>query len=204
MKTKNFLFTAVLTFGAILFATNVSAQEVTFGTTEIAAGSGTKGNVELVLRLSDIQELTVNNLNSKVVFTYVTREDYNSTASKSETAVKQLKVFSTKKYNIAVNATEFTTVDKKPLTGGLGSFTVKAIKVNDSSVEGNVVDLSSGANLFTSSQSRTKVAAGDDIDIVYSLTNPSSLIDKIDNITSADFGTEEEFSSTITYTINPA
>lgn len=38
MKTKNFLFTAVLTFGAILFATNVSAQKVTTPTAVAEGG----------------------------------------------------------------------------------------------------------------------------------------------------------------------
>ncbi|MFA6703168.1 MAG: hypothetical protein WCS06_10975, partial [Dysgonamonadaceae bacterium] len=148
MKTKNFLFTAVLTFGAILFATNVSAQEVTFGTTEIAAGSGTKGNVELVLRLSDIQELKVTGTNSQVVFTYNSRDQYSSTTEVSKTAVNQLTVFSTKKYNITVNATEFTTDEgtNNTLTDGLSYFTVKATtKVNGHEVVGKDVVLSQGA-----------------------------------------------------------
>lgn len=43
MKAKNFLFTAVLTFGAILFATNVSGQ-----TTNVTTGTGTAtgGSIE--------------------------------------------------------------------------------------------------------------------------------------------------------------
>jgi len=206
MKTKNFLFTAVLTFGAILFATNVSAQEVTFEESTITAGTGTVGNVELVLKLTDIQELTVGS-NSKVVFAYDTRDDYSSTTEVSETAVNQLTVFSTKKYNITVKATEFTTDEgtNNTLTDGLSSFTVQATKVNNVEVEGNSVTLSSSPlNLFGDSQSRTKDAAGYKIDIDYKLTNPSLLIDKMESIaTATDFGKQEEFASTVTYTIIP-
>lgn len=83
MKTKNFLFTAVLTFGAILFATNVSGQtgSVTEGTGNVE-GTNT-GNVQLVLKLKDFQELKVDAAKSKVEFIYDSRDDYSRTASSS-------------------------------------------------------------------------------------------------------------------------
>ena len=207
MKAKNFLFTAVLTFGAILFATNVSGQEITFGTSTITAGSGTTGYVELVLKLSDIQELKVDG-SSQVIFTYDSRDDYSSTGLVSKTANNQLTVFSTKKYNIEVKATDFTTEEgtNKTLTGGLGLFKVQATKVNGAEVVGKDVSLSQDSQfLFDGSQSRTKSADGYKIDIDYKLTNPSLLIDKMEAIaTKADFGNQNEFKSTVTYTIVPA
>ena len=214
MKTKNFLFTAVLTFGAILFATNVSAQEVTFGTTEITAGTGTVGNVELVLKLQDFQELNVNAATSKVEFTFDSKDDYRNTELKPAVAkaTDQLTVFSTKKFNINVKATQFKNLTENLPLDVLKYFTVQA--TNNASTDASTDVLGSkvilfnttetAVNLFAESQSKTKNAAGYTIDIEYSLTDPSAILNTIGDLTTETaYGTEDVYTSTVTYTIFP-
>lgn len=200
MKAKNFLFTAVLTFGAILFATNVSAQ-----TTPV-----TTGTVNLNIKLKDFQELKVNGASSIVEFSFESSNDFIKTTETVVTADNQLTVFSTKKFNINVKATDFTG-GGKTLTGviDLGLFKVQATNVNGKPVVGENVVLNSTTtpqNLFTSSQERTKSIDGYNVGINYTLTNPSTLIDKIDELvtkTSIDGTTEDTYTSTVTYTIIP-
>lgn len=206
MKAKNFLFTAVLTFGAILFATNVSGQSFSFGTAS-TTGTSPDGKVELVLKLKDFQELTVSTTNSKVVFEFKSKADFIKADKTVATALEHLTVFSTKKFNINVQATEFT-FDGNLLTGGLGLFTVTA--TNKGVVNGKAdmpVILTTGQQpLFLDSQNRTKSVDGYKIDVDYTLTNPSLLLDKMDDLataTKAEFGSQNEFTSTVTYTIIP-
>lgn len=211
MKAKNFLFTAVLTFGAILFATNVNAQSASVTKGEGTATAGkTVGTVDLVLKLKDFQELKVNGGSSTVQFSFESSADFTSDKSVSAYANAQLNVFSTKKFNIEVSASEFTTTGgtNKTLTGGTALFSVQATKVNNVEVVGSksVVLTQTAQNLFDSakSQSRTKLAEGYNVDINYTLSNPSALIDLMEAIaTPADFGNQNEFTSTVTYTIIP-
>jgi len=206
MKTKNFLFTAVLTFGAILFATNVSGQtgSVTEGTGNVE-GTNT-GNVQLVLKLKDFQELKVTE-NQTVDFTFDEITDYTGSKNIDVTVENQLTAFSTKKYKIQVKASDFKDATTTPTTlptGVLGLFTVVATRKDDA---GNPVSTGSvnlgieNADLLKD-QLKTKVSTGDKIDIKYSISG-SALYNALGKTVNASDGTAGDYASTVTYTILP-
>lgn len=204
MKAKNFLFTAVLTFGAFLFATNVSAQttNVTEGTGNV---EGTKtGDVKLVLKLQDFQELTVNAATSKVEFTYDSRDDYSKSDAAVAKAAEQLTAFSTKKFNINVRATDFISGPVTLPTEVLRMFTITATNKNVGTANAPVALGKTDQPIFSGSQSKTKTADGYKIDIDYSLVSPKAILNTIGDLaTETTYGIDDVYTSTVTYTIIP-
>lgn len=207
MKAKNFLFTAVLTFGAILFATNVSAQSptVTQGT-GTAAGGSTVGTVNLVLKLKDFQELKVNGGSSKVEFSFDSRDDYTKTGPAVAEAKKQLTAFSTKSFNIYVKATDFKAGEVTLSNDLLGYFTVAATNEKSGKKDASVTLENTDKKLFSAPQSKTTTGEGYNIDIDYSLTSPRAILEAMgetDIVKISESNLYNEYSSTVTYTIIP-
>jgi hypothetical protein len=208
MKAKNFLFTAVLTFGAILFATNVSGQttNVTTGT-GTATGGSIEGTVSLVLKLKDFQELKVNGGSSTVEFTYNSRDDYSESDAAVAKAPEQLTAFSTKKFNIYVRATEFKSGTVTLPTEVLDMFTITATNKGVGSIADTPVTLgTTDKRIFSDSQSKTTNSDGYKIDIDYSLVNPKAILEAMgetDIVKISDETLYNEYTSTVIYTIIP-
>ena len=205
MKAKNFLFTAVLTFGAILFATNVSAQEevkraIGAASAEVV-GTSPEAKVELVLKLKDFQELTVNPSIAKVEYTFDTRAAYKQAGSSDINVENQLTAFSTKQFDIKVEATNFTTgIDGETLPDVLSLFTVQATNnTSEGDKTGEELILKTDEQTLLKAQKKTKNSAGNTIDIKYSLKNPDKLLDKMGEIDVKN--AEDSYTSIVTYTI---
>ena len=205
MKAKNFLFTAVLTFGAILFATNVSAQEevkraIGAASAEVV-GTSPEAKVELVLKLKDFQELTVNPSIAKVEYTFDTRAAYKQAGSSDINVENQLTAFSTKQFDIKVKATNFTTgIDGETLPDVLSLFTVQATNnTSEGDKTGEELILKTDEQTLLKAQKKTKNSAGNTIDIKYSLKNPDKLLDKMGEIDVKN--AEDSYTSIVTYTI---